>query len=324
MAPEVINILNQEVANPNKVDVHSFPDFYDLRCDIWSLGVCIHTLLEGELPYDMEDMSKFIAEGTLLPKLKSSASPWAADFVKQCLLIDFRVRPGAKGLLTHCWLADTDHQCGPTPHSSSTIASRLRAFSKLSKFKRAALLAAARHLGSYEHEELRCIFQKVDVHHQGEVPLTDLMEYLTFAPASPSSGHQWVAEAVKVLDAQCKGVGVESTDHDVKTCTFHAGTGHIQSKSLKTRSGFPSFFLAAPDGPEVSSFQIFVAFPVALSRKHCLYRVFGCHHGSQYRRTKGFGAGGLSRLRFGWEWYHHLHGNGSGDLAIGFACWKRR
>ena len=158
MAPEVINILNQEVANPNRAkDLNSFPDFYDLRCDIWSLGVCIYTLLEGKLPYDMEDMSKFIVEGTPLPKLDSSSL--AADFVKECLLIDFRVRPTAKSLLKHPWLADPP--CGPTPHSSSTIALRLRAFSKLSKFKRAALLAAARNLGSYEHEELRCIFQKV-------------------------------------------------------------------------------------------------------------------------------------------------------------------
>eukprot|EP00434_Breviolum_minutum_P029809 symbB.v1.2.026352.t1/scaffold2626.1/size122458/2 len=204
MAPEVINILNQEMANP-ACDVNSFPDFYDLRCDVWSLGVCLHTLLEGNLPYEMEDMSKFIAEGVPLPKLQSSASPLASDFVKHCLLVDFRVRPAARSLLKHRWFAESCVSCGPTPHSSSTIASRLRAFSKLSKFKRAALLAAARHLGSYEHEELRRIFEKVDIHHQGEVPLTDLMEYLAFAPASPSSGHQWVAEAVSVLDAQCKG-----------------------------------------------------------------------------------------------------------------------
>ena len=206
MAPEVINILNQEMANP-ACDVNSFPDFYDLRCDIWSLGVCLHTLLEGNLPYEMEDMSKFIAEGVPLPKLQSSASPLASDFVKHCLLLDFRVRPAARSLLKHRWFAESCVSCGPTPHSSSTIASRLRAFSKLSKFKRAALLAAARHLGSYEHEELRRIFEKVDIHYQGEVPLTDLMEYLAFAPASPSSGHQWVAEAVSVLDAQCKGAG---------------------------------------------------------------------------------------------------------------------
>ena len=66
---------------------------------------------------------------------------------------------------------------------------------------------------------------QVDIHHEGEVPLTDLMEYLAFAPASPSSGHQWVAEAVKALDAQCKGAepnrttGGYGTDHLKSTCS---------------------------------------------------------------------------------------------------------
>mmetsp|Transcript_114583 Transcript_114583/g.272583 ORF Transcript_114583/g.272583 Transcript_114583/m.272583 type:complete len:108 (-) Transcript_114583:129-452(-) len=31
------------------------------------------------------------------------------------------------------------------------------------------------------------------------------MEYLAFAPSSPTTGHQWVAEAVRIVDAECKG-----------------------------------------------------------------------------------------------------------------------
>ena len=205
MAPEVISILNRRVANPEKpLDANHFPDFYDLRCDIWSLGVCVYTLLHGELPYDMEAMSAFVAEGVALPALTPSPA-LANGFIDSCLTADFQLRPAAKRLLSHRWFECLGANAGPTPHSTSTIASRLRAFSKLSRFKRAALLAAARNLGSYEHEELRRIFQKVDIHNTGEVQLTDLMEYLAFAPSSPTTGHQWVAEAVRIVDAECKG-----------------------------------------------------------------------------------------------------------------------
>lgn len=130
MAPEVLNILNREISNEQPHEGHTsfLPDFYDLRCDVWSLGVCIYTLLEGDLPYSMEEMSKLVVEGIELPMLKYKVgAALALDFIRECLQIDFRIRPAARRLLQHQWLKP--NACGPTPHSSSTIASRLRSLS---------------------------------------------------------------------------------------------------------------------------------------------------------------------------------------------------
>ena len=50
---------------------------------------------------------------------------------------------------------------GLSPNTATDLAGRLRRYLKLSEFKRAALMASVRHLGAYEHEQLRALFQRV-------------------------------------------------------------------------------------------------------------------------------------------------------------------
>lgn len=201
-------MLNMNLEDGGKTERSvPLPGFYDFRCDVWSLGVVIYTSMCNNHPYDLEDISAFVAEGKPLPELVWSISESAKSFIQACLEPDFRQRPTAEELLRHPWLQGSTAAAShlPTPSSTSLLAERLRSYAGLSELKRAAMLAAVRHLGAYEHEHLRSLFQKVDTHNIGEVSLSQMMKVLRASPASPTSGHKWVEKVVHMIDSEQKG-----------------------------------------------------------------------------------------------------------------------
>ncbi|XP_021363725.1 myosin-IIIb-like isoform X3 [Mizuhopecten yessoensis] len=93
MAPEVIACERQLEYN------------YDLRCDIWSLGITAIELADGEPPLaDLHPMrALFKIPRNPTPTLTKPAQ-WSDefnDFVSQCLIKDFELRPQARDLLNH-------------------------------------------------------------------------------------------------------------------------------------------------------------------------------------------------------------------------------
>jgi len=93
MAPERIN-----PPNPNKPD-------YDIRADVWSLGITLCELATGSFPYkdcntEFEVLTKVIQEEP--PKLPSTGfSSEFSSFVSDCLTKNHKERPKYKKLLTH-------------------------------------------------------------------------------------------------------------------------------------------------------------------------------------------------------------------------------
>lgn len=78
---------------------------YNKKTDIWSLGITLIEIAEGEPPYShihpvraMFVIQKSPATGLTVP---SKWSPVFNDFVKKCLTIDPKHRPTAKELLIH-------------------------------------------------------------------------------------------------------------------------------------------------------------------------------------------------------------------------------
>ncbi|XP_050417278.1 dual specificity mitogen-activated protein kinase kinase 7 [Patella vulgata] len=94
MAPERI-----DPPDPTKPD-------YDIRADVWSLGISLVELATGEFPYrncktDFEVLTKVLEEDPPLLPAADDFSFEFQSFVTECLTKDYKKRPKYKKLLDH-------------------------------------------------------------------------------------------------------------------------------------------------------------------------------------------------------------------------------
>ncbi|XP_036419285.1 dual specificity mitogen-activated protein kinase kinase 7 isoform X1 [Colossoma macropomum] len=97
MAPERI-----DPPDPSKPD-------YDIRADVWSLGISLVELATGQFPYkncktDFEVLTKVLQEDPPLLPLSMGFSLDFQSFVKDCLTKDHRKRPKYHKLLEHSFI----------------------------------------------------------------------------------------------------------------------------------------------------------------------------------------------------------------------------
>ena len=94
MAPERI-----DPPNPNKPD-------YDIRADVWSLGITLVELATGHFPYrdcktDFEVLTKVLQDDPPLLPRNHGFSVEFCSFVRDCLMKNYKDRPKYKKLLQH-------------------------------------------------------------------------------------------------------------------------------------------------------------------------------------------------------------------------------
>ncbi|PIM97346.1 Mitogen-activated protein kinase kinase kinase [Handroanthus impetiginosus] len=87
-------------------------------CDIWALGCIVLEMLTGKPPWDVESESKKaevlgkIGKGNELPKIPSTISKEAKDFLKGCFVRKTAYRLTTEMLLNHAFVEGLDDDDG--------------------------------------------------------------------------------------------------------------------------------------------------------------------------------------------------------------------
>ena len=185
---------------------------YDVKCDVWSLGVILYILLCGYPPFH-GDNNRQIFEKVRVANYNFDSPEWqsvsnlAKDLIERIFVLDVAMRPSAAELLEHGWLTEMDtamaderdeeaddappaYRSVPAPVDLAQTMRRMRRFQRQNQLQKMAMKIIALQLTQDEIAALRDQFQKIDTDGSGTLSASELQE------AMSAMGYQGVVDAL--------------------------------------------------------------------------------------------------------------------------------
>lgn len=176
---------------------------YNLKCDIWSLGVILYMMLSGYPPFDGET-DRDILESVKHGRLEFSEPVWdtisseAKDLIRHLLDRNPNTRYSSDQVLSHPWF--TSYQASPeTP--ANIDASQLRQYQSSVKFRKTVLNYMATQCTSEEISEIVNLFVKIDTNRDGTLSISEIQAALSSSELSRPD----LENLIKSLDVDGSG-----------------------------------------------------------------------------------------------------------------------
>jgi calcium-dependent protein kinase len=149
---------------------------YDSKCDMWSLGVLMFTMLSGDLPFYDESLPLVYkklnsASFTFAKSVWDGVSSTAKDLIRRLLVVDTGERFSATEALSHEWFESLRTKSSKMTYS---IIESFNAYRSQSMFQREALRIMVKHLPQETIENVKQLFYSLDVTGSGFVQVKDL------------------------------------------------------------------------------------------------------------------------------------------------------
>lgn len=156
---------------------------YDFKCDIWSCGIIMHTLLIGHPPF-LGANNKEILKKVEIGKVSYEGEKWrkisddAKNLLKQLLEFNPDKRISAQEALSNKWITCWQNESSYFEQIVlSDILNNIKSFRAIEKFQQAAI-AYIVHItnSSSQNHELRKIFKSFDKNGDGKLSYSEFKE----------------------------------------------------------------------------------------------------------------------------------------------------
>ena len=150
-----------------------FTDYYNEKCDLWSVGIILHLLLAGQLPsVPAQDLASVD-----LSSLSGKVSEEAIDLLSKLLHKDFKTRISAAEALNHPWVKNGQSQNLADINEALRM---LKSYTKYSEAQEAVREFVASQIVSYNDSQYFIEnFQKLDRNNDGKITKEELIEHYT-------------------------------------------------------------------------------------------------------------------------------------------------
>lgn len=148
----------------------AFRGVYSDKSDIWACGIILYILLSGLFPFPDRHAIKSERAVYFPTKEFANISAEAKDLVCKMLHKDRHHRINAQQVLDHPWMT----KGARSEPLGDALLHRFNQFSKLDKFKKAAMHIIARTADPDEIEGLYNMFESMDENHDGSITITEM------------------------------------------------------------------------------------------------------------------------------------------------------
>ena len=101
--------LSDKMGSPYYIAPEVLAGRYDNRCDIWSAGCIMYTMLKGQVPYDADDDQELIMKIKADYEIKYARKDWChfhplcVDVLKKTTCKNYKLRHTAMNILKNPW-----------------------------------------------------------------------------------------------------------------------------------------------------------------------------------------------------------------------------
>ncbi|CAG9326259.1 unnamed protein product [Blepharisma stoltei] len=172
--------LHSKVGTPYYIAPEVLSGSYSNKCDLWSVGIIMYTMMSGDLPFFSDTQSEIfrqilIGKYQMKDEIWNNISPEARNLIQRLMCVDPAKRLSASEALAHPWFISQ------SPIKFSIDAGMLKAlqdYRKISLFQKEALMILIKHLSIHELKELNESFLSLDQYKNGVISIQLLSESL--------------------------------------------------------------------------------------------------------------------------------------------------